>query len=164
MDYTTIAASIEQARADIRAQIDDLRERDVALEQSLTWAAIAYGIDTDANGEPITVEGEGSGPVSEPPPEVVHVAAKPSRKGGPRTTVDYDAIAEWIKAAKVAGTYSQSVMAEHFNVPVTTAKNWIVGCKKRGLLDEVVAIPVTSPAEPLPAGAVVDLDMARALL
>lgn len=61
MDYTTIAASIEQARADIKVQIDDLRERDVALEQSLTWAAIAYGIDTDANGEPITVEGEGSG-------------------------------------------------------------------------------------------------------
>lgn len=59
MDYTTIAASIEQARADIKVQIGELRERDVALEQSLTWAAIAYGIDAD--GEPITVEGEGSG-------------------------------------------------------------------------------------------------------
>jgi hypothetical protein len=86
------------------------------------------------------------------------------RKGGAKATVDYDAIAEWIKAAKAAGTYSQTVLAQHFNVPLTTAKNWITGCKKRGLLFEPVALR-PPPAEPVaPARGLVDLDAARALL
>ncbi len=163
MDYTTIAASIEQARADIKVQIDDLRERDEALEQSLTWAAIAYGIDTDANGEPITVEGE-----AEPSPEtLIERKSKPTPEGK-RSRLHWPTVFEWVAAAKADGTFSGERLVETFG---GNARNWKRECAKLGLTlptggvvaaeklpkhafdqqaaRDAVAVPPTGPVKPV---------------
>lgn len=185
MDYTTIAASIEQARADIKAQIDDLRERGdtysmaprllqmvgVALERSLTWAAIAYGIDTDANGEPITVEDEGSGrcvncdhddhygercdgaygetacacswPDAGNFTVVPETAVvKPERKPRKGGT-DWPAVFEWVAAAKADGTFSGERLVETFG---GNACNWKRECSKLGLTLDAPAVKLPKHA------------------
>lgn len=193
MDHTTIAAAISGARNEIKAQIAELTERDQALKQSLTWLAIAYGVDTDDNGEPITVEnevigrcvncghddhygercdgayGETACACSWPDagnftvvPETVAAVAKPERKQRKGGT-DWAAIFEWVKAAKADGTFSAERLRETFG---SHAKNWRAEAAKLGLTLDGAAKPsepAPAPA-PLPAGAVIDLDAARALL
>lgn len=144
MDYTTIAASIEHARADIRVQIDGLRERDTALEQSLEWLRIAFGIDD--NGEPISVEGDeltvSLGGGHEMPVQTMRDPhAKPTRQ---------QAMAEAAKEMVTCEGCGREM--SKFGIGRHRAKCTPVAAEK----------PAT-PA-PLPAGAVVDLDMARALL
>ncbi len=66
----------------------------------------------------------------DPPTEPAAVKqARPARE----SRHDWDAIALWIAAAKSNGTYSTAALAERFDVPTSTAKNWVGECRRRGL-------------------------------
>lgn len=148
MDYTTIAAGIELARNEIAEQVEALLKRDNALEQSLTWAAIAFGVEVDADGEPITVESEVTVEFVE---NVGHVTVvghveQPKVERRPRKDESADywrEVFEWVRQEKADGTYSLRDLTDTHG---TKAKNWRAECAKRGMVLD--AAPFDEQAAP----------------
>lgn len=74
--------------------------------------------------------------------------AKSTRSPGRQSTVDYEAVAEVILEARAAGKPVTAALADHFNAPTSTVKNWVLRCKALGLLD---AKPARQPRAAAPA-------------
>lgn len=113
---------LTQARAEAQAEADAAIDRHNALDRALTAlcppepSLLSLVIGDEALFAVVT-------------------ALPTGPRHGRRQPTDYQAIADWINAAKRDGSYSISTMAEHFGVTWNTAKNHPGRCREKGLLD-----------------------------
>lgn len=134
-----ILASLDEAAADLRAQI-------AALSDELAIVVTARAALSPATPEP-AVKAAPVAPVKAAAPKR---AANHGKRG---KSIDYQPIAAWINGAKANGTYSLEALAKAFDADVSRAKNWPGVCRSMGLLGVPAAPPVAVVAAPAPAPA-----------
>lgn len=81
-----------------------------------------------------------------PAPVATSNEGRPSGPRGRPPRFEYPTIAAWITEAEAAGTYTTAALAAHFDVPLSTAKNWRSRCLALGLLAAEVVVAGPAPA------------------
>ena len=134
IDFNDLANKLREEAAALQTEIDAMIDRHGLIDQLAQHLLTLGGIDP-ADTTPVLVPAQA--------PKLPKTAAVDNTVGR-KTKHNYPAIAAWIIKHKAAGTYSLKAMAAAFNVHENKVANWPGECRRRGLLDNVVALgPIT---------------------